>query len=281
MPLHRRRAHPRPFHRGGFIGGHDALLQRPPQRGLQLPAAKHLRRQGAPVEPAAALAVPINGDGGFDNPFAVRPLQGIRHPQPKHGAAAVGTGRGHQPFVHAKLTAVSRGGAERAHTVLNALEQLLRDHAAADDWAMVHDAARPCLRLADIERLVAAARAHGGGAVLGLRVADTLKRANREGVIETTVAVDRDGGEGEGSGGFYWRALTPQMFRCGQLQTALRRALEQGVVPTDESAAMERAGMRPAAVEGHPANLKITVPADLELAALYLQDAGKGASSPP
>lgn len=168
-----------------------------------------------------------------------------------------------QPFEHDKLVAVSRGGAQRAHTVLNALRQLLRDNiAAADDWVMVHDAVRPCIRQADIERLVTAARLHGAGAVLAVRLVDTLKRANREGVIEETLGAGKE---------IYWRALTPQMFRCGPLKAALQHALAQGIAPTDESAAMEAAGLRAVLVEGHPTNIKITVPADLELAARYLE----------
>ena len=184
-----------------------------------------------------------------------------------------------QPFAHAKLRAVSAGGEHRAHTVLNALRHLLQDGiAAADDWAMVHDAVRPCVAPQDIERLVTAARAHGNGALLALRVTDTLKRAH-EGVIERTLG---GGGGGDGGGGDdngngndngeeYWRALTPQMFRCEPLMRALQHALECGIAPTDESAAMERTGIHPTAVPGHPANIKITVASDLELAALYFR----------
>ena len=166
-----------------------------------------------------------------------------------------------QPFEHAKLLAVSRGGETRAHTVLNALEQMLESNLAdADDWVMVHDGVRPCLGRADVERLVVAARSHGTGAVLATKLADTLKQGNSRGDIEKTID----------TGGVYWRALTPQMFRCGPLNTALRQSIERGMVPTDESAAMEMTGLKPVAVEGHPANIKITVPADLELASLYL-----------
>ncbi|MGI9311124.1 MAG: 2-C-methyl-D-erythritol 4-phosphate cytidylyltransferase [bacterium] len=171
-----------------------------------------------------------------------------------------------QPFAHDKLIAVSRGGDDRARTVRNALAWILEHGVAADDdWAMVHDAARPCLRAADIERVAAAARAHGDGAALALALTDTLKRASGDGgdgVIEATLECDS-----------CWRALTPQMFRCAPLHDALRDALQHGVAPRDESAAMERVGVRPALVEGHPANIKITAPADLELAALYLAGA--------
>lgn len=169
-----------------------------------------------------------------------------------------------QPFEHEKLLSVSPGGEQRAHTVLNALEQLLGNNpAAANDWVMVHDGVRPCLERADVERLVVTARSHGAGAVLAARLTDTLKQGSCEGVITGTIGAGGD---------VYWRALTPQMFRCGPLKDALRQSLERGIVPTDESAAMEMTGLRPAAVEGHPANIKITVSADLELASLYLRD---------
>ncbi len=182
-----------------------------------------------------------------------------------------------QPFAHAKLLGASLGGLERAHTVLNALEQLMDTHnAAADDWVMVHDGVRPCVRHTDIERLVAAARAHGDGAVLAVRLTDALKQGNRAGLIERTV--EKKNGEttdvagvNNAAGAWYWRALTPQMFRCAALRVALQQSLAQGIVPADESAAMERNGVQPIAVEGHPANLKITVPADLELAEMYLR----------
>lgn len=165
-----------------------------------------------------------------------------------------------QPFAHAKLLAVSRGGESRARTVLNALRRLLKPDgpAAAGDWVLVHDAARPCVAARDIERLIAAARAHGHGAALALPVTDALKRVS-DGVIEAAV-----------ENGDYWRAATPQMFRCGALAAALQDGIDAGRAPADEAAAMACAGVHAAAVAGHPANLKITVAADLELAAGYL-----------
>lgn len=166
-----------------------------------------------------------------------------------------------QPFAHPKLLAVSRGGDSRARTVLNALRQLLGAHAAADDWVMVHDAARPCVSARDIECLAAAARAHGHGAVLALPLSDTLKRVGGGGLIERTLS---------NASGSYWRAVTPQMFRCGPLESALGECLARGRVPSDESAAMEHRGVHAVAVAGHPANIKITLAADLELAAQYL-----------
>lgn len=165
-----------------------------------------------------------------------------------------------QPFAHAKLLAASRGGDTRAHTVLNALRCLLDEAAAADDWALVHDAARPCVAARDLDALIAAARAHGDGAALALPVSDALKRVDG-GVIEESVVAD---------GETYWRAATPQMFRCGALADALQDCIDHGVATADECAAMGRAGVHASAVAGHPANIKITVADDLELAAAYL-----------
>ena len=150
------------------------------------------------------------------------------------------------------------GGAERCHSVANALDYLSIT-AADDDLAMVHDAARPCVALADVERLVAAARRHRDGAVLAAPVRDTIKRAGPEGAIEGTV--DRD---------LLWCALTPQIFPFGRLRAALGSVIASGRTVTDEAQAMECVGARPLLVEGSPGNIKITHPEDLVLARALL-----------
>ena len=150
------------------------------------------------------------------------------------------------------------GGAERRDSVVNALEYL-RSVAADDDLVMVHDAVRPCVTVADVERVVAAARRHIHGAVLAAPVCDTLKRAGPEGSIADTVDRSR-----------LWRAFTPQVFPLGRLRAALRSAMERGRVVTDEAQAMECAGARPLLVEGSPGNIKITRPEDLALARALL-----------
>jgi 2-C-methyl-D-erythritol 4-phosphate cytidylyltransferase len=149
------------------------------------------------------------------------------------------------------------GGAQRAATVLNGLRAL---HEAGDgDWVMVHDAVRPCVRHGDLDRLVEALADGTDGGLLALPVTDTVKRADADGHVHETVP--RAG---------LWRALTPQMFRLGRLRAALERALARGEEITDEAAAIEAAGGRPRVVEGQPDNIKITLPADLALAELYL-----------
>lgn len=159
-----------------------------------------------------------------------------------------------------KLLGTCPGGATRAATVLNGLRALAA-HAAPDDWVLVHDAARPCVRHADIDTLLAAIAGHADGGLLAVPVSDTVKRADHNGCVEETVA--RAG---------LWRALTPQAFRLGALTAALGSALRAGVEITDEAAAMEYGGARPRLVHGHVDNIKITVPEDMALAELYLRE---------
>ena len=150
------------------------------------------------------------------------------------------------------------GGAERAHSVLNAL-RVLESQAASDDRVLVHDAARPCLRAGDLVRLIEQA-SHDQGGLLALPVRDTMKQADDQGRSQSTLDRSR-----------IWHAFTPQLFPLAALRDALERALAAGVEITDEASAMEWAGHRPRLVEGHPDNLKITRPGDLELAAFYLR----------
>ena len=151
------------------------------------------------------------------------------------------------------------GGAERADSVLAAL-RALAGQAGDDDWVLVHDAARPCVRQQDIEMLMTRLEDHAVGGLLGVPVADTMKQVDSDNMILKTV--ERDG---------LWRALTPQMFRLGPLRDALQQAIASGVMVTDDAAAMEMAGHRSKMVEGHADNIKITRPGDLKLAEFYLQ----------
>lgn len=151
------------------------------------------------------------------------------------------------------------GGVERCDSVLNALQDL-GQYAADEDWVLVHDAARPCVRREDVECLIDSLRDDTVGGLLARPVSDTMKRAgaNRR-VVRTE---DREG---------LWHALTPQMFRLGLLRHALEQAIEYESPVTDEASAMELAGHQPLLVEGHADNIKITRPEDLSLAAYYLQ----------
>ncbi len=150
------------------------------------------------------------------------------------------------------------GGEERCHSVLNAL-RALAGRADADDWVLVHDAARPCVRPADIDRLIERLRDHPVGGLLAGPLHDTVKRADDLGQIAATLPRET-----------LWRAFTPQMFRLGPLARALEQALADGYLVTDEASAMEHAGFAPLLVEGNPDNIKITRPGDLALAEFFL-----------
>lgn len=150
------------------------------------------------------------------------------------------------------------GGAERCHSVLNALDHLQRN-ADAQDWVLVHDAARPCLSREDLEQLISALENDPVGGLLGVPVHDTMKRLDDSSRVEATLPRER-----------LWRAYTPQMFRFEALHTALRDALDRGLLVTDDASAMELAGYQPKMIQGHSDNIKITRPADLAMAEFYL-----------
>jgi len=155
------------------------------------------------------------------------------------------------------------GGSERCHSVLNALDRLAQEADAAD-WVLVHDAARPCLRRDDLDRLLAAVPDQPVGGLLGVPVRDTMKQATADGTIGRTVP--RDG---------LWHAFTPQAFRLDLLRRALRAALARDRLVTDDAAAVELLGLEPVLVEGHADNIKITRPEDLPLADFYLRQEGR------
>ncbi len=167
------------------------------------------------------------------------------------------------PQCAAKLI-LAKGGAERSHTVRNGLAAL-EARAVADDWALVHDAARPCLTQGDLQHLLECLGSHPVGGLLATPAADTLKRAGGDpdasGHLDIEQTVDRAG---------LWRALTPQMFRYRALCDSLDRAFATGRLPTDEAQALEWAGQRPVLVRGSAANMKITSADDLLLAAALL-----------
>lgn len=153
---------------------------------------------------------------------------------------------------------IAPGGKERYQSVLNGLK-VLSDKAQADDWVLVHDAARPCLYQSVIDRLMIELRNHDVGGILALPCRDTMKRANDNHEIESTVEREH-----------LWNAQTPQMFRYGKLLTALEKVVNEKMIVTDEAMAMESCGYKPMLVLGHPENIKLTHKDDLENIDIYL-----------
>ncbi|MEY3201815.1 MAG: hypothetical protein RIR70_1365 [Pseudomonadota bacterium] len=147
------------------------------------------------------------------------------------------------------------GGASRAASVANGLDAIA-DTVAEDDWVLVHDAARACLSVSLVERLIESVGDHPVGGLLAVPLADTLKRADTEGAVAATVPRAH-----------LWQAQTPQMFRFSVLREALARADEV----TDESSAIEALGHRPLLVEGDARNFKVTRAPDLLLAQRILE----------
>jgi 2-C-methyl-D-erythritol 4-phosphate cytidylyltransferase len=151
------------------------------------------------------------------------------------------------------------GGDSRAQTVMNGLRFIIEQHPDCE-WVLVHDAARPCLSVADLNRLLDAGLQSDDGAILAVPVHDTLKLADETGCIEQTV--DRS---------HFWAAQTPQLFRIRELVWNLEATFSAGLEPTDEASAMEFAGVHPLLVEGSSSNIKITGAEDLALAEFILQ----------
>lgn len=163
------------------------------------------------------------------------------------------------------------GGASRAETVLAGLAELRARGAQPQDWVLVHDAARCLLRPEWVDTLIDACADDEVGGLLAQPVSDTLKAEERGRVGAT---VDRQG---------KWAAQTPQMFRLGLLEPALRAALEtpaagrSGPAITDEASAVEALGHAPLLVTGHYENFKVTWPADFALAERLLSTARRAA----
>jgi 2-C-methyl-D-erythritol 4-phosphate cytidylyltransferase len=166
---------------------------------------------------------------------------------------------------HARCRVVYKGGATRADTVRNGLVAL--DNLTPQDWVLVHDAARPGLTHALIDRLIATAMPDNIGALLAMPVPDTVKRANADNQVAATLP--RTG---------LWGAQTPQMFRHSMLLESLRAAAASTEI-TDEASAIEAAGHRPLLVPGALRNLKVTFPDDIAtVEALMSHAAPKGIS---
>lgn len=153
-----------------------------------------------------------------------------------------------------KLQTLYCGGETRADTVTNGL---LASELEPDDWVLVHDAARPCLTHAHLDKMIFELRDDEVGGILAVPLADTLKRADAQQRIACT----------EPRAGL-WQAQTPQMFRAG----LLGQALQQCKNVTDEASAIEAMGLHPRLVEGDSSNFKVTYPQDIRMAELILKE---------
>lgn len=148
------------------------------------------------------------------------------------------------------------GGETRAHSVMAGL------HAINDfDWVLVHDAARPCLRLSDLDKLIEQVAASDQGGILATPVRDTMKQS----------CVDNDQISHTIDRRYLWHALTPQMFPYKLLTNCLQQAISEQAIVTDEASALEFCGYHPHLISGHADNIKITQPEDLVLATYYLK----------
>jgi len=181
-------------------------------------------------------------------------------PDDAHSAARDGGALGE------RLEPLWCGGRSRRESVYNGLVAA-RDEWNADDWMLVHDAARPCLPPQDLQALVAECSADEIGGILALPVADTVKKAAKDESGRHRVLATQDRAQ-------LWLAQTPQMFRAGVLVQALQ--LARGVV-TDEASALEQMGLKPRLVAGSRENIKVTWPEDLAMAeSILTRRAGLG-----
>lgn len=157
---------------------------------------------------------------------------------------------------HARVQTV-KGGDSRAESVINALKLCDKSH-----WALVHDAARPCVQKADIETLIHHCHSiPNGGGILAAKVVDTIKQSSIKQPSLVSNTVERSG---------LWHALTPQMFKVGDLLKAYQSALNEGYTLTDEASAIEHYGLPVQLLESSKKNIKVTHPEDIALASFYL-----------
>ena len=155
------------------------------------------------------------------------------------------------------------GGHERYQSVLNGLNAI-EEQASDDDWVLVHDAARPCLTTELVQSLFRQLEKHPVGGLLAVPIQDTIKKANAQKIIDKTINRQN-----------LWLAQTPQLFRYGVLKKALKTAIDNNIMITDESSAVEYLGLKPQLVKGSIRNIKITHPDDVYLVHYYLANLDK------
>lgn len=159
---------------------------------------------------------------------------------------------------NSKLISIATGGKERFHSVLNALNALDQT-AKPNDWVLVHDAVRPCIRKEDINKLIEEVADDKVGGILANSLVDTVKQKNNGGLVST---IDRQK---------LYLAQTPQMFRYAILKDSIEKAIESNMHITDESEALESQNYSIRIVEGSSSNIKITTQEDIDLANYFLK----------
>jgi 2-C-methyl-D-erythritol 4-phosphate cytidylyltransferase len=158
--------------------------------------------------------------------------------------------------LNGRVSALRVGGATRGESVVNGLTALAGE-LGNDDWVMVHDAARPCIRVELIEQFIDELEGDTVGGLLALPLTDTIKLADETLRVQKTLPREA-----------IWRAQTPQMFHYGTLLKALQKMPQA----TDEAQAIEALGLQPKLVMGDSANLKVTYAPDLKLARMLLNE---------
>lgn len=233
-----------------FATPHPRLFALVPCAGVGVRAGAGGPKQYAPLGSQAMVARTLQALAAV--PRLTATLVVLSPQDTQFDAAVPGFGGDHQWRIHC-------GGDTRAQTVANGLDELQVHGAQADDWVLVHDAARCLVRPEWVDRLIDACLNDAVGGLLALPLADTLKQEAGGRVVAT---VSREG---------KWAAQTPQMFRLGLLRQALARA---GAWVTDESSAIEALGLAPKLVPGEAENFKLTYPGDFALAERLLRSAG-------
>lgn len=160
-----------------------------------------------------------------------------------------------------KLEPLYCGGESRRDSVYNGMVAAMAA-VNADDWMLVHDAARPCLPRRDLDGLIAEIREDRIGGILALPAAETVKTAAKDEAGAMRIAGTEDRSQ-------LWLAQTPQMFRCGLLVQALKDAKS---AVTDEAGAVEQMGLKPRLVAGSRENIKVTFPEDMKIAEAILEN---------
>jgi len=164
------------------------------------------------------------------------------------------------PISKNKKMITTTGGNERYESVYNGL-CALQDKANDDDWVLVHDAVRPCLKESTIDRLITDINSHDVGGILALPCFETMKRVNNNQQVEETI--NRE---------MIWRAQTPQVFKYKKLLLAIEKAINENILITDEAMAMELSNYKPIVIMGDEKNIKITHKTDLKHLEIFLKE---------